>query len=205
MTLAAIVLCGGASSRMGTPKAWLPIEGEPMLLRILRVMEDCSPRVVVAAPDQPLPELPEGVIVARDAERGRGPMEGLAAGLRCVSGLVYVSSCDAPFLTKRFIERMASLLGDEAIAVPEVEGRRHPLAAVYRSGGVLAVVEELLDRQRFRLMDLLARVPTRFVRAEELPGTESLRNVNTPEEYEAALRELSERRPSRPGRPWPGG
>ena len=148
--IAAIVLCGGQSSRMGTSKAWLPFGGEPMLLRILRVLEGCSPRVVVAAPGQLLPDLPDGVIVTRDRDRGRGPLQGLEAGLKEIVGAAYVSSCDVPLLSRRFVERMASLLGDDAIAVPETGGRRHPLAGVYRAGVVLPVVGELLAADRLR-------------------------------------------------------
>ncbi|MBY0230092.1 MAG: molybdenum cofactor guanylyltransferase [Gemmataceae bacterium] len=209
MTLAAVVLCGGRSSRMGAPKAWLPFGGEPMLLRVLRALERCSPRVVVAAPGQELPPLPEGVVVRRDSLEGRGPLQGLAAGLAGLEGPAYVSSCDVPFLCQEYVERMASLLGDDAIAVPEAGGRRHPLAAAYRAERVLPVVEGLLAEDRLRMAALFERLPTRFVREDELgdAGLASLRNINTPEEHEEALRDagLSGRRPSRPGRPSPGG
>src|SRR5262245_16438496 len=111
MKPAGIVLCGGQSSRMGRPKAWLPFGGEPMLVRVLRVLgQCCSPLVAVAAPGQDLPPLPEGVQVARDPERGRGPLQGLAAGLEALAGqaeAAYVSSCDVPFLSAAFVERMA--------------------------------------------------------------------------------------------------
>src|SRR5262245_46114604 len=84
-----VVLCGGQSSRMGRPKAWLPIGGETMLGRVVRLLgEVVSPLVVVAAPGQELPPLPPGVTVVRDPERGRGPLQGLAAGLPALGGTV---------------------------------------------------------------------------------------------------------------------
>ena len=97
-----IVLCGGQSKRMGKPKAWLPIAGESMLPRVVRLLSEAvSPIVVVAAPEQELPPLPGEVRVVRDEEKGRGPLQGLAAGLAALQGhaeAAYASSCDVPFL-----------------------------------------------------------------------------------------------------------
>jgi molybdenum cofactor guanylyltransferase len=80
------------------------------------------------------------------------------------------------------------------IAVPQVNGRLHPLAAAYRVS-LLPVVRERLAANCLRMTDLLAAVPTRVIEAEELadidPDFRSLRNVNTPDEYAAALRELN--------------
>lgn len=199
--LAGIILCGGQSSRMGRPKAWLPFDGETMLERVVRILgETASPLVVVAAPDQELPKLPAQVLMARDPERGRGPLQGLAAGLDALMGMApcaFVSSCDVPFLRPEFVRRMAELLGDNQIAVPDVGGYRHPLAAVYRAD-VLPSVCRLLDEDRLRPAFLFDCVATRFVKEEELadvdPGLWTLRNLNKPEDYEAALKEIEERR-----------
>src|SRR5262245_21810446 len=102
MNVAGIVLCGGRSSRMGRPKAWLPFGGELMLARVVRLLrEEADPVVVVAAPDQDVPPLPAEVVVVRDEEKGRGPLQGLAAGLDALRGraeAAYLSSCDVPFL-----------------------------------------------------------------------------------------------------------
>ena len=56
----------------------LPFGDEFMLQRVVRIVSGVvAPVVVVAAPDQDVPPLPEDVIIARDAERGRGPLQGL--------------------------------------------------------------------------------------------------------------------------------
>src|SRR5687768_2100936 len=115
-----IVLCGGQSTRMGRPKAWLPVGDELMLSRVVRVMSEVvSPIVVVAAPGQELPPLAADVLIARDAHPGRGPLEGLRAGLLGLRGsadAAFVSSCDVPLLEPTFIRRMIELLGDAGIA-----------------------------------------------------------------------------------------
>ena len=192
-----IVLAGGQSSRMGRPKAWLPFAGETMLPRIVRLLgEAVDPIVVVAAPDQDLPPLANGVLTVRDEQPGRGPLQGLAAGLATLQGradAAYVSSCDVPFLRPAFVRRLIDLLGDSQICVPKVGEYHHPLAAVYRVE-VLDTVRRLLAENRLRPFFLFDAVPTRVVESAELADVDSifqtLRNLNTPEEYEQALREV---------------
>jgi molybdopterin-guanine dinucleotide biosynthesis protein A len=197
---AGIVLCGGLSQRMGRPKAWLPFGGETLLQRVVRRLgEAVDPVVVVAAADQGLPPLPTTVSVVRDEEKGRGPLQGLAAGLEALAhdfpaamSAAFVSSCDVPFLRPAFVRRLFALLGDHDICVPHFGDHHHPLAAVYRLS-VLPAVKGLLDENRLRPYFLFEKCATRVVEAAELadidPELDSLRNLNTPEEYEAAVRE----------------
>jgi molybdenum cofactor guanylyltransferase len=191
-----IVLCGGQSKRMGRPKAWLPIAGELMLPRVVRLLSEVvSPIVVVAAPEQDLPPLPSDVQIVRDEEKGRGPLQGLAAGLAALQGhadAAYASSCDVPFLRPAFVHRMIELLGSQQICVPHADDFHHPLAAVYRVE-ILEIVRKLLQENRLRPVFLFDAVRTRVVCADELrevdPEFVTLRNLNTPEDYEQALRD----------------
>jgi molybdenum cofactor guanylyltransferase len=191
-----IVLCGGRSRRMERPKAWLPFGNELMLQRVVRLLGTVvEPLVVVAAPEQDTPPLPAAVTIVRDEAKGRGPLQGLAAGLTALEGqadAAYVSSCDVPFLRPQFVRRLIELLGERNICVPRVGEFHHPLAAVYRCG-VLPTVRRLLAEDRLRPFFLFEAEPTRVVAAEELvdvdPTFQSLRNLNTPADYEEALRE----------------
>ncbi len=201
--LGAVVLCGGKSSRMGSPKAWLDFGGEPLLARVVRrIAEACWPIVVVAAPDQAVPPLPEGVAIARDPVSGRGPLQGIAAGLEAIQGdarAAFVSSTDVPFLHPALIRRLHQLRGDQFdIAVPQAQGHYHPLSAIY---GVSARAEiaALLAQDRLRPFFLFERMRTiiaseaTLLEGEELlavdPRLDSLRNINTVDEYRAALAE----------------
>lgn len=190
------MLCGGKSTRMGTPKATLPFGPETMLQRVVRLLGTVvSPIVAVAATDQVLPELPREIIVTRDEREARGPLEGLRAGLRALPDSIdaaYVTSCDVPLLVPGFVTRMIELLGDNAIAVMEIEGFPHPLSAVYRRE-TLPQVESLLERDKLRPVFLFDAVRTRRVRPEEMvsadPQLRTLRNLNTREDYLEALRD----------------
>jgi molybdopterin-guanine dinucleotide biosynthesis protein A len=181
---------------MGVPKATLPFGPETMLQRVVRLLGTVvSPIVVVAARDQSLPQLPDNVAVTRDEREQRGPLEGLRAGLKALPDSVevaYITSCDVPLLEPAFVERMVELLGDHDIAVMEIDGFPHPLSAVYRRD-TLPHVEALLEKDRLRPVFLFDAVRTRRVQPEEMlsvdPQLRTLRNLNTREDYLAALSE----------------
>ena len=194
MTIGGIVLCGGKSTRMGVPKATLPFGAETMLQRVVRLLGNVvSPVIVVAAREQPLPALPDEVSVTRDEREARGPLEGIRAGLSALPESIdaaYITSCDVPLLVPAFVERMIELMGDHDIAVMEVDGFPHPLSAIYRRD-TLPHVESLLAGDRLRPVFLFDAVRTRRVKPEEMtvvdPELRTLRNLNTQEDYRAAL------------------
>jgi len=195
MTPGALVLCGGESRRMGRPKAWLPFGPEVLLQRVVRLVGlAADPIVVVAAPDQALPELPASVLVTRDPVSGRGPLQGLAAGLKALPDSVemaYATATDVPFLEPRWIGRLVDLIGGHDLAIPLVAGYRHPLAALFRRTAALPAIESLLSADRLRPVFLMEAVRTRVVLPEELadidPEFRTLQNLNTPDDYRRAL------------------
>lgn len=194
MKTGGIILCGGRSTRMGTSKALLAFGAETMLQRVVRLLSTVvSPVVVVAAAGQPLPGLPPGVIVTHDEHQGRGPLEGLRAGLKALPETVesaYVTSCDVPLLVPDFVRTLIGLLTDHDVAVMEIDGFSHPLSAVYRRS-TLPHVEALLAEGRLRAGLLFDAVRTRRVQAAEMTAADprllTLRNLNTPEDYREAL------------------
>jgi molybdopterin-guanine dinucleotide biosynthesis protein A len=197
MQTGGIVLCGGQSSRMGYPKAQLPVGGESMLQRVMRLVSSVvEPVIVVAAATQELPQLPDTVQIARDLRPNGGPLAGLQAGLGALPTHVeaaYVTSCDVPLLVTGFVKKMIELLGEHQIAVPIDGDFHHPLAAVYRTD-VLPQIKQLMDEDRLRPVYLFDTVRTRRVNIEELrdvdPELKTLTNLNRPTDYLAALKEL---------------
>lgn len=190
-----IVLCGGKSSRMGSPKAWLPFGREVLLQRVVGVLRGVvQPVVVVAAGDQELPPVPADVVVVRDEFEGLGPLAGLATGLAALAGradAAYATATDVPLLRPTFvrtmIERWRELAGAE-LAVPRDGRFHHPLAAVYAIS-LEPVIRQLVTDGKLRPVALLERGRAVEVPVDELrevdPELESLLNCNTPDEYAA--------------------
>lgn len=195
VTTGGVVLCGGRSRRMGRSKADLPFGPETMLQRVVRLLGTVvEPIVVVAAPEQELPVLPENVLVARDRKPENGPLEGMAAGLELLVGRVeaaYVTSCDVPLLVPGYVREMIEKLGDAEIAVPRTDGYLHPLAAIYRLS-ILPRARELLDAERRRPAFLFEGVKTHIIDPTQLsadPKLLTLQNLNEPADYFAALQQ----------------
>ncbi len=197
----AIVLAGGRSSRMGTPKAGLEWHGSTLLRRAVGLVGRTVdvPVVVVRAAGQELPALPACVEIVQDAHEGRGPLAGIAAGLAVLAGraeTAFVTSTDAPLLHPAFVHHVVRALdGEHDVAVPEAHGHRHPLAAAYRTA-LAPVVGELVAGRRLRTAALLERcrpqrLDDRALLADPAiaaldPELDSLLNLNEPADYEAA-------------------
>jgi molybdopterin-guanine dinucleotide biosynthesis protein A len=198
---AGIVLAGGRSSRMGTPKAALEWHGSTLLRRVTGLVARGvdGPVVVVRAPGQALPSLPGDVEVVEDAREGRGPLQGLAAGLAALDGraaVAYASSTDAPLLHPAFVRRVVGALDDDAdVVLPRAGGFPHPLAAAYRTA-LLGVVQRLLAADRLRPAFLFEECRVRRLDEDALladpalaaldPALDSVLNLNEPADYEAA-------------------
>ena len=174
---------------MGAPKAWLDWHGSTLLRRTCGVVARGvdGPVVVVRAPGQELPELPAAVKVVEDAREGQGPLQGLLAGLEAVDGeLAFVASTDMPFLHPQFVSAVCGAASDVDAAVPYLDGFRQPLAAAYRTA-LAPLLSELVAAGRMKSAFLFERCEIRWL--DDLPHPESVRNLNTREDYDAALDE----------------
>ena len=193
----AIVLAGGKSSRMGTPKALLPFDGQALIVHVVntlsRLFEDV---VVVAAPGQELPPMP--VTLVYDDVAYQGPVGGICYGLMASKGEVaFVSACDSAFLHVRLIEHLLNQITACDVVVPHWQDRLQPLHAVYRRS-VLPLLQEQLARRELRPVFLFDKVRTCRISEEEIrrfdPDGESFFNMNTPQDYAEATRRWDEAR-----------
>lgn len=200
----AVVLTGGRSSRMGTPKGELAWRGSTLLRHVVGVVGRAveGPVAVVRAPGQDLPDLGPRVRVLEDEEEGLGPMQGLAVGLAALvdeAETAFVCSTDLPFLHSDFARVVMNGFTDDShpdVVLPHVRGYRQPLTAGYRTS-LAPLVAKLLEAGRRRPAHLFAecRVLTlddqqmladrRLARVD--PELESVFNVNTRDDYVAAL------------------
>jgi molybdopterin-guanine dinucleotide biosynthesis protein A len=185
----AFILAGGASSRMGTDKSQLPIEGQTFANRIATTLMTLTGSVTLVggAADSSLP-------IVADVYPKWGALGGLHAALTaCSSDWAIVVACDLPFVTAELFKQLASLSADYDAVVPlQPDGRPQPLAALYRVDPCRRRATELIEVGRRRPLDLLEAVNTRWVNFAELTNlTQSEKffvNINTPEDYYEATR-----------------
>jgi molybdopterin-guanine dinucleotide biosynthesis protein A len=201
MTTAGIVVAGGRSSRMGSPKAALEWHGSTLLRRVSSLVSRAvdGPVVVVRAPGQDLPALPADVEVVEDPREGLGPLQGLAAGLAAVADraeAAYLSATDVPFLHPAFVRRVvAGLDGDADVALPHAAGYPQPLAAAYRTA-LAGEVAQLVAEERLRPAFLFDQVRVRRLDEDDLrsdpriaaldPELDSVLNLNDQDDYARA-------------------
>jgi molybdopterin-guanine dinucleotide biosynthesis protein A len=186
---------------MGTSKALLLFDGEPLIVHVVATLRRLFDQVVVvAAPGQDLPSMPATLV--RDDVAYQGPVGGICYGLRAAEGDVsFVTACDSAFLSSRLISHLLSQIPQYDVVVPHWQGRLQPLHAVYRRS-VLPLLEGQLARGELRPVFLFDKVRTRRIDEEEIrlfdPDGSSFFNMNTPEDYAEALHRWSDAR-ERPG------
>jgi molybdopterin-guanine dinucleotide biosynthesis protein A len=186
----AVVLAGGRSSRMGTSKALLLFDGQPLIVHVVATLKRLfGDVVVVASPGQDLPSLP--VTLVSDEVAYQGPVGGLCYGLKAATGeLCFVTACDSAFLSPALISHLVGRSAGCDVVVPHWQGRFQPLHAVYRRS-VLPLLEDQLARGELRPVSLFDRVRTLRIDEEEIRRFDSegasFFNMNTPADYQEAL------------------
>lgn len=187
VALAAIILAGGASRRMGRDKATLSYDGTTLVERMVEILTPrCAPIFVVAAPGQALPALHAEVL--RDEVRGVGPLLATGRGLRAAAEagleLAFVCAVDMPLLSVDLVDQLAGpavRLGADVVL--PWDGRDHYLAGVYRTA-LAGRAAELVATGERSMRALVDRVDTQRI---VMPEQRSLINVNTGADL-AALR-----------------
>jgi molybdopterin-guanine dinucleotide biosynthesis protein A len=175
---------------MGSPKALLPFDGEPLIVHIVRRLQPLfGDIVVVAAPGQELPAMP--VTLVRDDVAYQGPVGGILYGLQATRAeAAFVTSCDSAFVAPALISHLVSQISSWDVVVPRWDGRLQPLFAVYRTT-VLPLLAGQLARQELRPVFLFDKVQTHVVEETEIrrfdPAGSSFFNMNSPADYRDAL------------------
>ena len=192
---AAIILAGGKNSRMeGQDKAFLEIEGRPLIERIFERLKNLVNEIIVVT-NSPEKYHCYPVKLVSDEKPGLGPLMGLYCGLKASSAKYnFVAACDMPFLNARLIKYMIDSADAYDVLVPEIDGQLHPLCGLY-SRDCLAVIEEMLAQGRRDVRSIFPKLKVRYLAKEELDkfdqGLLSLVNINTKDEYEKSLNHLS--------------
>jgi molybdopterin-guanine dinucleotide biosynthesis protein A len=187
--VAAFVLAGGKSTRMGSDKAFVMLEGRTLLARALELAHTVSDNVRIVGSAEKFAAFAP---VVEDVFRECGPLGGIHAALRASSAeLNLMLAVDVPFvpaaLLRYLMERARS--SDAVATVPRAGGGWQPLCAVYRREFGEGA-EKALGGGRYRIDALLAGADVQAIGEEELGragfAAGMFCNLNTKEELEAA-------------------
>jgi molybdopterin-guanine dinucleotide biosynthesis protein A len=176
---------------MNKNKAFLELEGRPLVERSLAVLQTVFTEVLISSNK---PELYAGyeVPVILDEILDRGPLEGLYQGLKAATyEEVFFVACDMPFLEAELIRLLAKWVPEYDIVVPRLQSGLHPLHAFYHRR-CLPAIKRNLEAGCLKVSDLCQACSVRYVAETELQNFHNLSqvfcNVNTPEDWSAILK-----------------
>ena len=196
-----VVLAGGQSRRMKRDKAWIEVEGEPMLHRVLSVIRTVFSKILIVGREKtPIPDIP----VIPDLVPAKGPIGGIYTALHyLISGRsdgqrlifpdrrpdpplgIFVVACDMPYLRPEPMIQMTLAARGYDVVLPRVGGRLHPLHAFYGLS-CLDPLEEKIRRKDFTLYRLWPGARVLEIAESEYrkwdPDLQTLVNMNTPED-----------------------
>jgi molybdenum cofactor guanylyltransferase len=187
------VLAGGASQRMGEPKALVELAGRPLVAHAVGAVRDAGlDPVVVAKPDSPVPDL--GVTIVDEPAEPRHPLCGIVAALRYAETRpVVVIGCDMPFVPPALLATFGRLA--DPVAVARVEGEIEPLLARYEPAIEPALFASLKNGTALR--EAIAALHPRVVSETDLAAYGEPKriafNVNSPEDLALARSLLGQR------------
>jgi molybdopterin-guanine dinucleotide biosynthesis protein A len=184
----AIILAGGNNSRMrGDDKAFLEIDGQTFIARIIGALKGLVNEIIVVT-NAPEKYSKFKVKLARDEAEGKGPLMGICCGLKASSAQYnFVVACDMPFINTSLIKFMLDKKKGYDILLIRDSEKFHTLFGVY-SKSCIPVMEEMIKKGELRVRSIFPELKARFFSrkaAEKFdPGLLSVVNINTPDELE---------------------
>jgi molybdopterin-guanine dinucleotide biosynthesis protein A len=180
-----IILSGGKSVRMGENKAFIEVEGIPIINRIQSLFEKLFEEIIIATNQKELFKNFDAKIYS-DLIPNRGVLGGLYTGLFYSSfPYSFCVACDMPFLKKSVIEYLIQSIRDEDVIVPKTKDGLQPLHAIY-SKNCLKPIKKIIELGKYKIIDFYTMVKIKIIEEDEFSSLdlkrESFINVNTPEE-----------------------
>ncbi|PSP92921.1 molybdenum cofactor guanylyltransferase [Halobacteriales archaeon QS_4_62_28] len=193
-----LIVAGGRSTRFGEEdKALATLAGTPMIRRVAdRIGRVVDSLVVNCRADQidpirdALTDYDLDTTVAPDEKPDKGPVAGIATGLRAVeSEYAVVVACDMPFIDPDFVSYLFDRVAGHDAAVPRPDEWFQTTQAVYRADAMAEACEGALARGEHRVVEPINTLDYVVVDRTEIEARTSLttfENLNTREAFEAA-------------------
>lgn len=195
LTVSGIVLAGGQSSRLGTDKSFVNVNGQPLIEQIVAKLARLSDDVIIVTNSPEKYDHLKARLVG-DIYPGKGALGGIYSGLRAATNAhSLVVACDMPFLNLNLLRYMILLAHGHDVVIPRIGGLPEPLHAIY-SKSCLEPIDRLLARGGLKIIDFFPEVQVRYVEEDEVdifdPQHLSFFNVNAPNDLEK-MKELVRR------------
>jgi len=155
--MTAIILAGGKSSRFGRDKAFVKIEGIPIIKRQIKILAMIFKKIIIVT-NSPRKYRLKGVKIIQDIIPDKGPLGGLYSGLRASDSIYnFVVACDMPFLNERLVKYMIKNIKNFDVFIPKIDNKLHPLCGIY-SKNCIPVIEQRLMQDRLKVSGIFSMV-----------------------------------------------
>ncbi len=183
MKIGCVIMAGGKSSRMGTDKALLEINGKKFIEQLVEEFDGFEEKLIARGNNSRIDNASWKLV--KDIYQERGPIGGLHAALtECESDALFCISCDMPLMKRTLAAYLCSSLTKEydAVIAKTEDGRIHPMCAVYRKK-IATILEEQILSGNNRIMSAFERLQVKYVSIDLEKDAQQLLNVNTPQDY----------------------
>jgi molybdopterin-guanine dinucleotide biosynthesis protein A len=190
--LGGVILAGGQSRRMGSPKALLRLtaDGQTLIESARDALAAVCAEVIVVT-NTPATYAFLGCRMTPDQFPGLGGLAGIQAGLAASAHAHnLIVACDMPFLNPALLAALAAEPRDYDVLVPRrADGELETLHAIYNRA-CLGPISDQLAAGGGRIIAFFAKARVRYLDEPWLrrhdPDLRSFDNLNTPEELASA-------------------
>ena len=180
-----IILSGGKSIRMGQNKAFIQIDGVPIIKRIHDLFSELFQETIIVANQKGLFSQFDSRIYS-DLIPDIGALGGLYTGIFYSSfHYSFCAACDMPFIKRSLVEYLIKSIQDEDVIIPRTKDGLQPLHAIY-SKDCLDPIRKIVAEGKCKIIDIYDMVKVKIVEEVDFvsldPRRESFINVNTPGE-----------------------
>ncbi len=184
--ISGVILSGGHSNRMKADKAFLIIDGVPIIEIIISTLRSIFKEIIIIS-NLPDKYLYLNAKVFEDLISEKGPLGGIYTALKVSNNFYnFIVACDMPFINEYLIDYMIKNIHNYDIVILEQNGKLEPLFAIY-SKNCLPYIEKELSEGSLKVTNFFKNMDVKIIKEREIPKFDStglsLTNINTPEDY----------------------
>lgn len=183
--ISGFILAGGKSSRMGTDKALLVFQEEPLLKHMIKLIEPFCDKIAISGQNSDYSFF--CVEMIPDLYSDCGPIAGIYSSLHhSVTNWNLLVSVDVPFVNEELFLFLISNIGESDCIVPEHSSGVEPLIGLYHRR-TLPVINEMITSGDFKLTNLISKLNTRYLDCNYLikKHPRLFMNINRLEDYQS--------------------